>query len=120
MTVRFSLAAVSVACALIGPGAAFAQRGAKGFASLDHEPVDDAMKNGAVVVRAGAFPHGPGVGPLFGARRQPDEVLDRLRRVLVEQLNRELALARRKMRIQHASIIPLPPLRRLHRPPLRR
>ena len=27
MTVRFSLAAVSVACALIGPGAAFAQRG---------------------------------------------------------------------------------------------
>ena len=46
----------------------------------------------------GPLPPGARVGPFLGPLRQPHEVLDRFGRILVEQLDRELAFARRKMR----------------------
>ena len=89
------------------------------IAALDHERVDDPVEDRPVVVRAGALPARARVGPLLGALGEPHEVLHGLGRFLVEQLDRELAFARRKMRKQHGPIIPLPSLRRLHRPPVR-
>src|SRR5204863_7384743 len=46
------------------------------------------------ILRPGPFAPGAGIGPLFGARGETDEVLHRPGHVLVEQPNRELAFAR--------------------------
>src|SRR5436190_19175959 len=75
---------------------ALAQR----IAALNHEAVDDAVKDGAVVVR---FPHllvRPGVAPLLGSFRQPDEVFHCPRGLLVEQSYGETAFTGRKLRVR--------------------
>src|SRR5262249_31927133 len=58
---------------------------AERIAALNHEPVDNAMKNGAVVVGLAHFLIGARVTPLSGALRQPDKILDSFRRLLVKQ-----------------------------------
>src|SRR5919107_828622 len=68
-----------------GPADPLAER----IAPLDHEPVDDAVKDDAIVVRLLHLAVAARVGPLLAALGEPDEVLDRLRRLLVEELRRE-------------------------------
>src|SRR5262245_21952233 len=46
---------------------------AERIAALNHEPVDNAMKNGAVVVGLAHFLIGARVTPLSGALRQPED-----------------------------------------------
>ena len=52
---------------------------AERVAALDHEAVDDAVKDDAVVVRLRHLLVGARVGPLLRALGEADEVLDRLR-----------------------------------------
>ena len=56
---------------------------AERVAALNHEAVDHAMKDDAVVVRLRDLLVGARVGPLLGAFGQADEVLDGLGRFLV-------------------------------------
>src|SRR5947209_3828834 len=67
------------------PGAA--PSGTGGVTTLDHEVADHSVEDGAVVVRAAARLTGTRVDVLLGTFRQPDEVLHRLRRVVLEQLD---------------------------------
>ena len=64
------------------------------IAALDHEAVDDAVEDHAVVVRRLLLLAGRRVAPLLRAVGEADEVGDRLGRFLVEQSNRERAFGR--------------------------
>src|SRR5262249_34987454 len=76
------------------------------IATLNHEPVDHAMEDRAVVVRRGALLARARIGPLRGAFGESSEVRDRLRREIVEQLDAEVAFTRREMRVQHCVCSP--------------
>ena len=78
-----------------GPARALPER----IAALDHEAVDDAVKDDAVVERRLLALAGRRVGPFLGALRQPDEIGDGLRRFLVEQPDGELAFGRIEFRV---------------------
>ncbi len=65
---------------------------AERVAALDHEAVDHAVEDEAVVVRLLHLLARLRVGPLLRALGEADEVGDGLRRVLVEELDGELAL----------------------------
>jgi hypothetical protein len=74
------------------PGRAGA--GAERAAALDHEPVDHPVEAEAVVERLADLLAGLRVGPLLGALGQADEVAHRLRRVVGEQPDDDVALVR--------------------------
>ena len=76
-----------VAEAVAGP----AHAGAGGVAALDHEVGNDAMEDGAVEELVGGLFAGGGVGPLFGALGQFDEVLDGDGRVGLKEPDGDLA-----------------------------
>jgi hypothetical protein len=64
------------------------------IAALDHEALDDSMKNNPVVVRLAYFPVRPGIGPFPGAFGKLHEVLDGFWSFLIEQANREFSFGR--------------------------
>src|SRR5262245_25301451 len=68
-------------------------------AALDHESVNHAMKNDAVVVRLRDLLVRAGIGPLLCALGQTDEVGDRVRRLLVEEANREVPFTRDELSV---------------------
>src|SRR5690606_29916114 len=74
-----------------------------GAAALDHEPRDDPVEGEPVVERGGVAAPGL-VGVLLLPGGQPDEVAYRLRGVVGEQPEVDLALAR-VQRDVHASIL---------------
>ena len=65
----------SSANVVAGPADALAER----IAALNHEAVDHAVEDDAVVVRLRDLLVGARVGPLLGAFGQADEVVDRVR-----------------------------------------
>src|SRR5262245_23662142 len=69
---------------------AFAER----IAALDHEAVDNPMKDDAVVVGLATLLIGARVGPLLAAFGEPDEIRDRIRHLFVEEADGEVAFAR--------------------------
>src|SRR5215510_9337497 len=79
------------------PARALSQR----IATLDHEAVDHAVEDRAVVQGRLHFLSGARIGPLLAAVCQPREVGDGFRCLFLEQLNREVAFGRREMRVQH-------------------
>jgi hypothetical protein len=80
-----------------GAAGSLAQR----IPALNHEIGDDAVENGAVIVRLLHFFPGPRVGPFKSSFSEPGEVGHGLRHFGVEQPRREVAFARREMREQH-------------------
>ena len=66
------------------PADALAER----IAALDHEAVDDAVEDDAVVVGLRDLLVRARVGPLLGALGESDEIRDRVRRLLIEEANR--------------------------------
>src|SRR5689334_12052320 len=84
-----------IAEGVAGPADPLAER----IAALHHEAVDDTMKDHAVVIRARDLLVRLRVGPLLGAFRQPDEVLNRFRHFLVEQANRKVPFAGDELRV---------------------
>jgi hypothetical protein len=71
----------------------------KRIAALNHELVDDAMKNRAVVVGFVHFLIRAWIAPLLGAFRQPDKILDRSRHLLIEQPHGEISFTGDKLRV---------------------
>ncbi len=72
-----------------------ADAAAQGIAGLDHEVLDDAVEDGAVVQRRPRLVlAGLRVGPGLLTRGQADEVLDRLGRVVAEEVDDDVAQAR--------------------------
>src|SRR5207244_9007620 len=80
---------------IAGPADALAER----IAALDHESVDHPMKDRPVVVRLLYFLIRPWIAPLLRPFSQPDEILDRSRRLLIEQAHREISLSGSKLRV---------------------
>src|SRR5215831_2060689 len=76
------------------------------IAALDHEAVDHAMEDRAVVVRRGALLSGARIGPFLRAVGETGEIRDGLRGEILEQLDAEVAFARREMRVQHCVCSP--------------
>jgi hypothetical protein len=60
---------------------------------LDHEAVDDPVKDHAVVIRLRHLPIGARVGPFLRAFGKADEVLDRFRRLPIIETDSEIAFA---------------------------
>src|SRR5204863_8971073 len=69
-------------------------------AALNHEAVDDAMKDRSVVIRGLHLLARAWIGPFLRAFGQADEIRDGFWRLVFEQLDREVALAGREMRVQ--------------------
>ena len=63
---------------------------AQRVATLNHEPLDHPMKHHAVVVRRAHLLIRSWIGPLLGAFRETDEILDGAGRFLIEQADREV------------------------------
>ncbi len=63
--------------------------GAKAVAALDHESIDDAVKGDAIVVRAAAGLTRRRILPRLRPFSQPDEVRHGVRRLFLEQTDRE-------------------------------
>src|SRR5262245_58363946 len=78
-----------------------ARAGAERVAALDHEAVDDAVKDQPVVERPLHLLAVLWIRPLLGAFGEAHEVGDRVRGVLIEQPNAERPFARCEMRVQH-------------------
>ena len=75
------------------------------IAPLNHEGVDHAMKDQSVVeVTLGRLP-GLRISELLGSFCEAGEIGDRLRSVLVEQPDLEVAFARGEQRVYHSTII---------------
>ena len=87
------------------PGPARAR--AKGAAALQHEALDDAMKDEAVKERPLALLAGLGIGELLRAFCKPDEIGYRVGNFLVEQLDFERAFARVEHRVCHLRLQPI-------------
>src|SRR5262249_48935336 len=74
------------------------------IAALNHEAVDDAVKDHAVVERRFLAFAGDRVAPLFGAFSKADEVLHGVGRFPVEQADLEIAFGCREIRVNgHVS-----------------
>ena len=71
------------------PSDALAER----ITALDHEPVDDAVKNDAVVVGLRDLLVRARVGPLLRPLGKPDKVGHRVGCLLVEEADREVSLS---------------------------
>ena len=84
-----------VAEVVAGTAGALAQR----IAALNHEIRDHAVEDRAVEVGLLHSLARTGIGPLLRSVREPREVRDGVRRLRVEQPRREVAFARRKMRV---------------------
>jgi hypothetical protein len=87
---------------------------AERIAALDHEAIDHPMKDDAVIERGFLALAGLRVAPFLGPFRQADEVADRIRRLLIEEPDLEVAFGRFEIRVScHVSsrvnpeIIPL-------------
>src|SRR4029079_4273609 len=76
---------------------------AQWIAALNHEPVDHAMEDDAVVVRLLTLLVRARVGPFPGAFRKTHEVGDGIRRLLIEEPNREVAFRRDEICIHSHS-----------------
>ena len=63
-----------------------------GATALDHESVDDAVERQAVVEPAGRLRTRLGVGVLLTTRCETDEVVHRLRCLIAEQIEHDVAV----------------------------
>ena len=61
--------------------------------SLDHESRDHAVKDRSVIERPLYFLAGFGICPLFGTARETDKISHRFGRLVLEELNHEVAHA---------------------------
>src|SRR6266487_1626139 len=73
---------------------------AQWIAALNHEAGDHAMERQTVVVRLLHLLVGFRIGPFLGALGEGDEVRDRLRRVLLEEADREVAFTGREVGVR--------------------
>jgi len=76
-----------------------ARAGAQRVAALDHEVLDDPVEDHPVVEGLRGLLAGLGHRVVLGALRQPDEVLDGLRSVVVEQVDDDVALVGLQRRV---------------------
>src|SRR5258705_3601105 len=80
---------------------------AERIAALDHESGDDAMEDRPVVIRLLHLLVRAWIAPLPGAFGKPDKILDRVRGLLIEETNGEVALRGDEARV--SSRQPLAP-----------
>src|ERR1051325_11295905 len=77
-----------------------AESGAERVAALDHESGDDAVKNNAIVKWPLNFLPRFRIRPFFLSGREVDEVGDGLRRLVVEEMDDDVAHARLDRRVK--------------------
>lgn len=71
----------------------------QGIPALNHEAIDHPMEDDAVIVGPGDGLIGARIFPLLGAFRQSHKVLNRFRRLLIEQTCGEISFTRDELRV---------------------
>src|SRR5687768_1602476 len=77
---------------------------AQGAAALDHETIDDPVERQAVVKRTSHFLSRLGIGPLFRAFGQTNEVRHGSRSFVIEETDLEVPFGRAEIRKRHSSM----------------